>query len=227
MPQPMPIVEFPSVEDADEYGLLAVGGDLHVESLLLAYSNGIFPWPHEGYPMLWFAPAERAVLDFDEFHIPPRLTRYLKKTSFTFHVDTAFEDVITNCSGARRRNQASTWITPEIRDAYIELHRSGFAHSFEARNPAGELVGGMYGVLIGKMFAGESMFFKESHASKFVVIETVAFLGRLGLTWMDIEVMTPHMRMFGAKEIPRNDFMRRLKKAIRERIPEDLQPGPG
>ncbi len=221
----MPIVEFPSVDEADEYGLLAVGGDLHVESLLLAYGNGIFPWPHEGYPMLWFAPAERAILDFDEFHVPSRLARYLKKTEFTFHVDTDFEQVITNCQGARRKNQASTWITPDIRDAYIALHRAGFAHSFEARNPAGELVGGMYGVMIGKMFAGESMFFRESHASKFVIIETVNFLRGLGLTWMDIEVMTPHMKMFGAREIPRPEFMRRLKTAIRERVSGEIHTG--
>lgn len=212
----MPILEFPPVEEADEHGLLAVGGDLDVSSLLLAYSNGIFPWPHEGYPMLWFAPAERAVLDFADFHIPSRLARYLKKTAFTFHINTDFPGVIRGCRMSVRKRQQGTWITPEIEAAYTRLHEAGYAHSFEARNAAGELVGGMYGVMIGRAFAGESMFYRESHASKFVVIQTVEYFRRHGMTWFDIEVMTPHMAMFGAKEIPRADFMRRLKQAIAE-----------
>lgn len=209
----MPILEFPPVEEADEHGLLAVGGDLHVSSLLLAYSNGIFPWPHDGYPMLWFAPAERAILDFEDFHVPSRLARYLKKTNFTFHINTDFPGVIRGCRASVRKRQQGTWITPEIEAAYTALHYAGYAHSFEARNAAGELVGGMYGVMIGRAFAGESMFYRESHASKFVIIETVAHFRQHGMTWLDIEVMTPHMALFGAKEIPRSVFMRRLKQA--------------
>ncbi|MFQ3582633.1 MAG: leucyl/phenylalanyl-tRNA--protein transferase [Chloracidobacterium sp.] len=212
----MPILEFPPVEEADEHGLLAVGGDLHVSSLLLAYSNGIFPWPHEGYPMLWFAPAERAVLDFEDFHIPTRLARYLKKTDFTFHINTDFPGVIRGCRASVRKRQQGTWITPEIEEAYTALHYAGYAHSFEARNANGELVGGMYGVMIGRAFAGESMFYRESHASKFVIVQTVAYFQQRGMTWFDIEVMTPHMALFGAKEIPRSVFMRRLKQAIAE-----------
>jgi leucyl/phenylalanyl-tRNA--protein transferase len=210
----MPILEFPPVEEADEHGLLAVGGDLHVSSLLLAYSNGIFPWPHEGYPMLWFAPAERAILDFDDFHIPSRLARYLKKVNYTFHINTDFAAVIHACRTSVRKRQQGTWITPEIEAAYTALHEAGHAHSFEARTPDGELVGGMYGVMIGRAFSGESMFFRAPHASKFVIVQTVAYFRQHGMTWFDIEVMTPHMALFGAKEVPRAEFMRRLKQAI-------------
>lgn len=211
------VVEFPPVETADDSGLLAIGGDLRVATLELAYRNGTFPWPHRGFPLLWFAPPERAILEFREVHISRRLRRYLRKMDYTFRTDTAFEQVIRACAdSSHRRNQPGTWITPAMIEAYTRFHRAGFAHSFEAFNRHGELVAGLYGVWINKYFAGESMFCRESNASKLVLIETVRHLQRAGLTWMDVQVMSPLLRSLGAKEIPRPDFMRRLKEAVGE-----------
>lgn len=211
----MVVTQFPPVETADESGLVAVGGDLDPATLKKAYRNGIFPWPHEGYPLLWFAPPKRAILDFKEFKIPKRLQRDLKKLSLTFTVDQDFEGVIRACSTSKvRKGQKGTWITEEIIDAYLQFHKKGLARSFEARNSQGKLVGGMYGVMIGKMFAGESMFYKETNASKFVLIQTVAYLKKKGLRWIDVQVLTPLLKTFGAKEIPRVEFMKKLKGAL-------------
>jgi leucyl/phenylalanyl-tRNA--protein transferase len=209
------VVKFPPVELADETGLLAVGGDLEVKTLELAYRNGIFPWPTEGLPLLWFAPPERAILEFDELKIPKRLQRYFKKASYSFRIDQDFQGVIQACARSEnRRHQQSTWITEDMIRAYIACHKAGFARSFEAVNPRGELVGGLYGVLIGKFFAGESMFYKEPNASKFVLIQTIQYLKTLRITWMDVQILTPFLKNFGAKEIARALFMEKLKKAI-------------
>jgi len=209
------VTQFPPVETADESGLLAVGGNLDSATLEHAYRNGIFPWPHEGYPLLWFAPPKRAILDFKEFKIPKRLQRDLKKISLTFSVDQDFEGVIRACATSKvRKGQKGTWITKEIIDAYLQFHKKGFVPSFEARNSQGELVGGLYGVMIGKMFAGESMFYKKTNASKFVFIQTVAYLKKKGFRWIDVQVLTPLLKSFGAKEIPRVEFMKKLKGAI-------------
>jgi leucyl/phenylalanyl-tRNA---protein transferase len=216
----MPIPEFPPVEYADEHGLLAVGGDLSVESLALAYRSGVFPWPHEGYPLMWFAPPERAILDFEDFKTPKRVRRYLKKTTFTFHVNRDFASVIDGCATSpNRKGQKGTWITREMKRAYLAFHRAGYAHCFEARNEADELVGGLYGVLIGRAFAGESMFYRESNASKFVIISLVELLRARGVAWMDIQMLTPLMAMFGAKCISREDYMERLSKAVAAETP--------
>lgn len=209
------VVNFPPVEMADEMGLLAVGGDLEVGTLETAYRSGIFPWPVKGMPLLWFAPPKRAILDFSEFKLPKRLKRYLKKADFAFRVDTDFAGVIQACAKSQnRRRQQSTWITDEMIQAYIDFHKCGFAHSFEAINSNNELVGGLYGILIKKYFAGESMFYKKTNASKFVLIETVQYLKSLGISWMDVQVLTPLLKVFGAKEIAREQFMEQLQKAI-------------
>lgn len=206
---------FPPVETADESGLLAVGGDVTLSTLKIAYQNGIFPWPHEGYPLLWFAPRRRAILEFKDFKIPKRLQRDLKKLSLTFSVDQDFKGVIRGCATSKtRKGQKGTWITDEMIEGYIRFHQAGYAHSFEARNSEGELVGGLYGVLIGKMFTGESMFYKTTNASKFVLINLVNYLKEKGLTWMDVQVMTSLLKSFGAKEIPRSVFMKKLRKAL-------------
>lgn len=209
------VVTFPPVSLADETGLLAIGGDLHAETLETAYRSGIFPWPLEGEPMLWFAPPRRAIIDFAAFHIPKRLQRYLKTAGFAFRVDADFAGVITACASCKnRKGQHGTWITEEMILAYIHFHKCGFAHSFEAYDEHGNLVGGLYGVLINKYFAAESMFHKQSHASKFVLIETVRYLQKLELTWMDVQIISPLLRNFGAEEISRPIFMDRLNEAL-------------
>lgn len=209
------IVEFPPVEMADdETGILAVGGDLEVESLKLAYGNGIFPWPVKGQPLMWFAPRERAIIEFAEFVVPERLQRYLKKRNFSYRVNADFTAVIKACATSKnRKGQRGTWITTRMVDAYIRLHEAGFAHSFETINAKGELVGGLYGVCLGRYFAGESMFYSEPHASKFALIKTVEYLKSSGLTWMDVQVISPFLRQFGAKEIPRELFMEKLQES--------------
>jgi len=187
--------------------LLAVGGDLEVGSLELAYRSGIFPWPVEDQPILWFAPAQRAIIEFSEFKVPKRLRRSLKKSKFRFTVNSRFEDVIRACG-----------ITREMIERYIEFHEAGYAQSFEALNESGELVGGMYGVRIENYFAGESMFFRESNASKFALIEAVNYLKAQGLTWMDVQILSPFLMQFGAKEIPRRIFMLKLRQALAKSV---------
>jgi len=209
------VTQFPSVEWADESGLLAIGGDLEVETLKLAYTCGIFPWPIAGEPIYWFAPPQRAILEFDGLRISERLQRYFRNSDFIFRVDTNFERVIRACARSKnRKGQRGTWITSDMITAYCEFHRCGYAHSFEVYNKQNELVGGMYGVLINKFFAGESMFYKQPNASKFALIEATRFLRNFGLTWMDVQTLTPLLKRFGAKEIPRAEFMRKLKQAL-------------
>lgn len=208
------IVEFPPLASADpESGLLAIGGDLEVGSLLLAYRNGIFPWPMDNGQLLWFAPPMRAILPFDEFHIPRRLQRHLKKANFTFRVNKNFPEVIRACAELRNRKDDGTWIIPEMIEAYIAFHQAGYAHSFETYNQDGQLVGGLYGVRIGNFFAGESMYYRESHASKFALIKTVNYMRREGLSWIDIQMLTPLLSSFGGREIPRHQFMEMLARA--------------
>ncbi|MCB0303096.1 MAG: leucyl/phenylalanyl-tRNA--protein transferase [Calditrichaeota bacterium] len=210
------IRQFPPLEFADpEYGLLAIGGDLEVGSLELAYRSGIFPWPERAGQILWFAPPQRAVLFFEEFHIPRRLQRHLRHAPFTFRIDQDFPAVIRHCAASKNRGrQRGTWIIPEMIPAYIDFHRAGFAQSFEAYNPAGKLVGGLYGVRIGRYFAGESMFYLESNASKFALVNAVSYLRQEGLEWMDIQMLTPLLAQMGAREIPRDAFMKLLRAAL-------------
>jgi len=212
------IVEFPPVETADpETGLLAFGGDLTVDSLELAYRSGVFPWPTENQPILWFAPPERAIIEFAEFKISKRLERSLNKPQFTFRVNSNFAKVIKNCaSRTKSKNHQGTWLTNEMINAYIEFHKTGFAQSFEVLNGNGELVGGLYGVLINKYFAGESMFYKETNASKFALIQTVEYLKTFDISWMDVQILNPFLATFGTKEISRNLFMKKLKQALNE-----------
>ncbi len=212
----MVVPKFPPVESADESGILAIGGDLELETLLLAYKSGIFPWPdpHEDF-LLWFAPPQRAILDFHEFKIPRRLKQDLRKHPFHFTMDHCFEAVIRACAESRnRKGQQGTWIIDEMIPAYLELHKAGFAHSFEAWNSKNQLVGGLYGVLIHRMFAGESMFYKETNASKFALIEALEYLKKTGISWMDIQMLTPLLKSFGAKEISRSEYMKKLKEAL-------------
>ena len=196
---------FPPVDQAEPDGLLAVGGDLSVERLLLAYRQGIFPW-YEGKHILWWSPDPRFVLFPEELKESKSMRQLIKKNVFEFRVDTAFSEVITNCKTVSRRGQESTWITDEVRSAYIRLHREGYAHSAEAWLD-GQLVGGLYGIRMGRAFFGESMFSKESNASKFAFIQFVHRLRSESVELIDCQVYTEHLESLGARMIPRREFI--------------------
>lgn len=202
---------FPPLETADEDGLLAVGGDFSILTLTTAYHSGVFPWPVEGVPPLWFAPPERCVLFLDEFHISKRLRRDLKSCDFEYSINHDFASVIAHCA-APRTYESGTWIVPELQRAYIELHQAGHAHSIEVREN-GELVGGLYGVSWGNYFGGESMFHTRSNASKAALIFLVETLRSRGATWIDVQTPTPLFLSFGARLISRDDFMSLLNEA--------------
>ncbi len=205
----MPVASFPDPRTADDQGLVAIGGDLHPRTLLLAYRSGIFPWPVGDAPMLWFSPAERAVLQFADLHLSRSLRREIRQSPCTTVIDRDFPRVISACAAAERPGQDGTWITPEMIHAYVRLHGLGIAHSFEAWRD-GELVGGGYGVAIDGAFAAESMFYREANASKLAFLGLVEHLASRGLDWIDIQMMTPHMERLGARTIPREDFLLRL-----------------
>lgn len=196
---------------AGDAEVVGVGDDLSVAALLDAYRQGIFPWPIPGYPLLWFCPTRRAVLDFDCLHVPTRLARLRRRTALTFTLDRAFDGVIAACRQSPRPRQEGTWITPSILRTYRSLHRAGFAHSAEAWDESGALVGGLYGVAVGGVFSGESMFHHAPNASKMALLFLLDHLRARGLGWMDIQVMTPHMAALGAHEIPRDEFLDRLE----------------
>jgi leucyl/phenylalanyl-tRNA--protein transferase len=189
--------------------IVAVGLDLKPKTLLHAYSQGVFPWPTEGLPLLWHCPSRRGVLEFESLHVPRRLKSYLRQAPWTFTIDHAFDRVIEACS---IREDEGTWITPEMKEAYCELHRLGHAHSVEVWNGT-DLVGGMYGVDSSGYFAGESMFHRESNASKAALLFGVSRQLIAGREWMDIQVLTPHMEALGAREITRSRFLRMLDRA--------------
>jgi len=207
----MAIAAFPDPRSANADGIVAVGGDLHPDSLLLAYRQGIFPWPVDRLPLLWFCPAERAILEFADLHIPRSLARARMRTTLRFSIDMAFPAVIRACAEAPRPRQDGTWITLQIMAAYTLLHRLGIAHSVEAWN--GErLVGGVYGVAIDGAFAAESMFYREPNASKLALLHLIEHLRRRGLDWIDTQVLTPHVVRLGAKAISRGDFLEKLQR---------------
>lgn len=200
---------FPDPEEAvKEYDdLVAVGGDYSPERLVLAYSSGIFPWPvAEGEPITWFSPDPRFVLKAADLHIPKSLEKTLRKNLFTYTVDKAFSEVIHACASAPRPGQDGTWITDDLEKGYCELQRRGLAHSFEAWQD-GKLVGGFYGVLIGRCFFGESMFAQVPDASKCAFATFARKLFEKGVPWIDCQVYTDHLARFGAKEIPRSEYL--------------------
>ena len=210
----MAIIDFPPVNTADEDGLLAIGGDLEPESLLLAYQNGIFPWPVNDELLAWFSPPIRAIISVDEFHISRSLERELKRGRFSTKIDSAFNQVITCCAQViNRGDQDGTWITDQIISAYSELHKLGIAHSFESYLD-GELVGGIYGVRVNKFFAAESSFYRKANASKVAMVALYEYLKREGIPWFDCQVLTPFSESFGAKEISRDEFLRLLNGAF-------------
>jgi leucyl/phenylalanyl-tRNA--protein transferase len=204
---------FPPVELADEEGMLAIGGDLSTERLLLAYKNGIFPWYNEDEPICWWCPDPRFVLFPAELKVSKSMQTILNNGNFRFTINKAFDKVITNCKTVTRKEQEGTWIQPEMIDAYTKLHQQGLAISAEAWKD-GELVGGLYGVLLGKIFFGESMFSKQNNASKFAFINFVKHLQKQGIKLIDCQVYTAHLESLGAKMIDRKLFCEILSKEI-------------
>jgi len=203
---------FPPVEDAMEDGLLAAGGDLSTDRLLLAYRNGIFPWFDEGVP-LWWCPDPRFVLFPAELYVSKSMKQLLNRDVFEFTINKAFEQVIRNCRNAERRGQDGTWITEDVVHAYTELHHLGHAWSAEAWQD-GLLVGGLYGIRMGKVFFGESMFSTVSNASKYAFIKWVEFLKQEGIELIDCQVYTEHLESLGARMVPRKDFIEKLQQLI-------------
>ena len=202
-------IQFPPVETADEDGLLAIGGDLSIKRLLLAYTSGIFPWYNEDEPVMWWSPDPRFVLLPKNLKISNSMHTVLQNGKFRFTINRAFQQVIQNCKTISRKNQEGTWISPAIQNAYMQLHQLGHAHSAEAWMN-GELVGGLYGIRMGNLFFGESMFNKESNASKFAFIKYVQQLKKEDVSLIDCQVYTQHLESLGAAMITREKFMRLL-----------------
>jgi leucyl/phenylalanyl-tRNA--protein transferase len=185
---------------------------MDVDLLVSAYSQGIFPWPHDGYPLLWFCPWERGVLKFEDLHVSRSLAKASRRVSWQATTDKAFEEVIRACSNVPRPGQNGTWITDDVRAAYEKLHRAGYAHSFEVWEGE-ELVGGIYGVYVKNVFSAESMFFRRSNASKWALWQLVIFLQNHGLEWIDVQMVTNVSESFGAKLIAQKDFFDLLRKS--------------
>ena len=206
-------LQFPPPDLADD-GLLAVGGDLRPERLVLAYSHGIFPWYEEGLPILWHSPDPRMVLEADRLHVPKSLRKVVRRGEYRIAYDTAFRAVIEACAATPRPDQDGTWITREMVRAYCQLHELGLAHSIEAWRGR-DLVGGLYGVSLGGAFFGESMFAHAPDASKVAFVTVVEQLREKGITLVDCQVYTDHLARFGAEEWPRARYLSALSRALR------------
>jgi leucyl/phenylalanyl-tRNA--protein transferase len=206
----MGLIRFPDPKFSTAEGIVAVGGDLAPENVLEAYRRGIFPWPIEGLPLVWFCPPERAILEFADLHIPRSLLRERRRTGLHFTLDRDFPSVIRACAKTLRAGESGTWITPEVVRSYTELHRRGVVHSAESWEADGTLVGGLYGVDAVGAFAGESMFYLRPNASKLALLFLIEHLGERGLSWIDIQMMTPHMQALGAKLISRERYLEKL-----------------
>ena len=204
---------FPDPERANPRGLLAVGGDLSTERLLLAYQLGIFPWYGPGEPILWWSPPKRCIMEPTRFHASHSLQRIVRQERFTVTFDQAFRQVIRACGETRVAQGEGTWITPEMVDAYCALHEAGFAHSVEAWWE-GQLAGGIYGVSLGRAFFGESMFAQVSNASKVVFFLLTRQLVQWEFSLIDCQIMNPHLVRLGAYEIIRREFLRRLSESL-------------
>jgi len=205
---------FPPPALAEPNGLLAVGGDLSPGRLIQAYANGIFPWYSEDDPILWWFTSPRLVIFPEIFHIPKRLERYYRKPLFHVTFDQAFIRVIDECAGIRTEKHEETWITREMRDAYIELHRLGYAHSVECWDEDKKLAGGLYGIALDRIFFGESMFSRKNNGSKIALIALVNYVKKMGFRLIDCQMTTPHLLKFGAIEIPGDEFSKLLTENI-------------
>ncbi|MCX6250694.1 MAG: leucyl/phenylalanyl-tRNA--protein transferase [Bacteroidetes bacterium] len=216
----MPVFEltekivFPDVSYAEEDGLLAVGGDLSIPRLLKAYSLGIFPWYSKGQPILWWSPDPRYILIPEKFHISGSMQRSIRKKVFELRTDKQFGKVIATCSSVKRTGESGTWITADMKRAYTDLFHAGFAHSFESYYN-GNLVGGLYGVSLGKVFFGESMFHTMTDASKAALYHLVETAKELDFQFIDVQMETSHLSRLGAEAISREEYLSLLQKALR------------
>lgn len=214
---------FPTLDAAlkDPNGLLAIGGDLSPQRLLAAYARGIFPWYSPGQPVLWWSPDPRMVLFPDELNISRSLEKRLRRDDYEVRFDTAFREVMQACSTTPRPDQDGTWIVPEMVEAYCRMHALGHAHSVETWMD-GKLVGGLYGVAVGRMFYGESMFHHATDASKIAFVHLVRYLQKHGFGMIDCQMKTAHLQRFGAREIPRDAFAEHLKELIHMPHPYEI-----
>lgn len=208
---------FPHPDLAEDDGLLAIGGDLNPERLLLAYSNGIFPWYNPGEPIQWWSLNPRLILYPDKFKCSDSFRRILKSEKYEVKINRNFRLVMENCANAKRKGETGlgTWISEEMMEAYTKLHEMGYAHCIETYYK-GEMVGGLYGVGIGKIFVGESMFYTQRDASKVALFHLVEIAKKNGLHFIDAQQSTPHLISLGAEEIPRKKYLKLLKKAMEE-----------
>ena len=205
--------KFPPVEETDEDGILAVGGDLTTERLVQAYKRGVFPWYSEGLPILWHCPDPRFVLVPGQLHVPKSLRKVTKRGDFSIRLDTDFEGVIDGCAKTKRPGQRGTWITRDMRKAYLKLHAMGIAHSCEAWQGE-EMVGGLYGVSLGAAFFGESMFATVDDASKVAFVTLVEWMTSWGIQLIDCQQETAHLARFGATPWPRQRFVKELERLM-------------
>ncbi len=212
---------FPHPELAEDNGLLAVGGDLSMDRLIAAYRQGIFPWSAQGEPLLWWFTSPRLVLLLPELKVSKRIARYLRNSGFTVTLDQAFSQVIRMCAASRSATRRETWISKEMQEAYIQLHRRGYAHSVECWKD-GSLAGGLYGVALDRVFFGESMFSAVSNSSKMAFVHLVAQLSKRGFQLIDCQMTTQHLLRFGAKEISGRLFSTLLQKYIQTNHPDGI-----
>lgn len=205
--------QFPDPRAADPDGLLAAGGDLSLESLITAYSSGIFPWYSGDSPILWWSPDPRLVLFPEKFKLAASLKQRIRSSNYTVVIDQDFESVIRHCASVKRHDQEGSWITEDMILAYIRLHDAGFAHSFETYHN-NRLAGGLYGVSLGRAFFGESMFYHMRDASKIALYSLVEWSLRHGFLFIDAQQSTSHMKSLGAEEMNREEFLLMLEKAL-------------
>ena len=203
---------FPNPIYAEDKGLLAYGGDLNPSRIMTAYLNGIFPWYNESDPILWWSPNPRCVLNFEDFKISKSLQKVIDKDIFEIRFDTSFTQVMNECKNINRENQKGTWIQDDLIEAYTKIHEMGFAHSFEAYYND-ELVGGGYGINVGNIFCGESMFAKKTDASKVALYFLIQRLKEKGFSFIDCQIPTPHLLSLGARTMDRKEFLSEVKKS--------------
>ncbi|MCS6874943.1 MAG: leucyl/phenylalanyl-tRNA--protein transferase [Pyrinomonadaceae bacterium] len=218
----LPIINFPDPDLSDDPdGLICVSEEifLNPRNLIKAYYKGIFPWMIDGYEFVpWFCPPKRAILIFDELHVPRSLRKAWKRSKFTYTIDKSFAEVMRACAVVKRKGQEGTWITKKLYESFVELHQMGYAHSVEVWDENGKLVGGLYGVDAGGVFSGESMFHYETNASKLAFLFLVERLKEKGASWLDIQVMSSHFRILGAREVKREKFLQMLREAQQKGI---------